>query len=72
MILQELLLTETVVTSLNRCCIAISQASVRPLFPFEELIDKVDTAILHEKDFCEDVRGLKSSPGSNVEVLSLR
>lgn len=44
---------------------SISKASV----PFEELKDKVDAAILHEKDFCEDVIGLKSNVGSNIGIL---
>lgn len=50
---------------LHRYLPSFSKTSV----PFEELKDKIDAAILHEKDFCEDVIGLKSLPGSNVGFL---
>ena len=50
---------------LHRYFPSFSKTSV----PFAELKDKVDAAILHEKDFCEDVIELKSKVGSNVGVL---
>jgi len=36
---------------------------------FENLVERVDDAILHEENFCEDVVGLKDNLGSNIGVL---
>jgi len=36
---------------------------------FENLVERVDDAILHEQNFCEDVEGLKNNLGSNVGLL---
>jgi hypothetical protein len=37
--------------------------------PFNELVDKVDRAILNEQHFCEDLTELKTNLGSNVGLL---
>lgn len=35
----------------------------------EEFVENIDTAIKNEKEFCEDVEGLKDSIGSNIGFL---
>ena len=50
---------------LNRCCQSISKRHV----PFNLLADKVDAAIENEKEFCEEVSGLKVTIGSNIGTL---
>lgn len=35
----------------------------------EEFVENIDIAIKNEKEFCEDVEGLKDSIGSNIGLL---
>ena len=35
----------------------------------EEFVKNIDTAIKNEKEFCEDIEGLKDSIGSNIGIL---
>jgi len=50
---------------LNRYCRGVSKRQI----PFDLLVDKVDTAIENEKEFCEDISGLKKTIGSNIGQL---
>lgn len=50
---------------LNRCCQSVSKRHV----PFNLFADKVDAAIENEREFCEEVSGLKATIGSNVGTL---
>lgn len=36
---------------------------------FNDFIDKVGDAIVREKNYCEDLKGLKENVGSNVGIL---
>lgn len=50
---------------LSRYCKGVSKRNV----PFNLLVDNVDTAIENEKEFCEDILGLKKAIGSNIGQL---
>lgn len=50
---------------LRRCCQGVSKRQI----PFDLFADKVDTAIKNEKEFCEEVSGLKMAVGSNIGNL---
>lgn len=43
--------------------------NIKRVVPFDKLVDNVDTAIENEKEFCEDIFGLKTSIGSNIGQL---